>query len=726
MLNLKITNKFNIFLATIIVTVPIIAHYAYIFPYIYLKNISFRALVLLAIFLAFTALVSQHKLEIKRNYILWAFAFFVFIQLVAAIFGVNFINSFFGNYERMDGAVHYLFLLSYFVVLLSSFKKTVNWLIILRVSLFSALWIIVYDLFGRWGWITQTPIIPNSGTIGNTLFFGSYLMFNVFFASLAFYIDKNKSWRIFYALSFAAILIMLFVNASRSSILGLLAGVFVVMIWWWFKANKKVKLALVSLFILAGAFATLVFVQREKPWVQNTLFLKRFTDIAQGDFSTQNRLLIWQVAIKSFQEKPILGYGPENAVYGLNKNYNPQISEQWFDRVHNFVLDNLLAAGILGLLSFLTIFFFAFKKIFQYAKEHYALSAILSASLVAYLVSNLFTFDSLVTWLPLVLLLAFISFLGSQDYKTYSIERPSFVFKQAVYLQVFLFILFIFSFYFLIIQPTQTNKIGFKAAVYTLIKPAQSLALYQKAFSYNTFGQQELIMALFDSTKNIIASEEVDITMKQSFVDEIEQRILNVLAKDEQNIRLRMSLADVYLDFAEIEAVYNQKAIDLLKPSLDNFNNRLEIQSILARAYIQQNDLMEASKYLVSTVEIYDGRQQDHLVLLSALYQLRDKERFHQYATKYLQKFDDISVSNYSKLFKYYFNLTLVPELLDLGVVQKLMLTETNLNLQMTFVDLYSIIPDKQPIIDYIANMQKTDPERAEDLERYFQAIKED
>ena len=726
MFNFKNINKFNTFLSTTVIATPILAHYIYIFPYIYLKNIAFRSIVLIAILFALLSLLSQVKLEFKRNYILLAFGIFVLVQAVASIFGVNFLNSLFGNYERMDGLVHYLFLLAYFILLVSHFKKTVNWLVIFRVSLFSALWIILYDFFGRWGWIAQTPIAPNAGTIGNTLFFGSYLMFNIFFASLAFYIDKQKNWRSFYIVSFVALLGMLFVNASRSSILGLLVGVFVAMIWWWFKANTKIKIALASLFIISCAFVGLVFVQRQQTWVQNTLFLKRFVDIAQGDSSTQNRLLIWQVAIKSFQEKPILGYGPENAVYGLNKNYNPQISEQWFDRVHNFVLDNLLASGIFGLLSFLSIFFLAFKKIFTYAKEHYALSAILSSTLVAYLVSNLFTFDSLVTWLPLVLLLAFISFLGSQDYKTCVFERPRFVFKQTIYLQALLWVVFIFGFYFLIIKPTQANTIGFNAANYSFVQPEKSLNFYQQAFAYNTFGKKELSFALLDSTKNIIASVEIDLTIKQSFVDETEKQILAILSKDAEDIRLRMSLADVYLDFAEIDPSYNQRAIDLLAPSAEVFVNRLEIQSILARAYLQENNLLEASNYLAKSLDIYDGRQQDHLVFLSILHQLHDKERFEKYAAQYLMKFEDISTANYNKIFKYYFNLTLVPQLLDLGIVQKLMLTTTDLNLQMTFVDLYSILPDKQPIIEYITNMQTTDAKRAADLDRYFKIVKED
>ena len=65
------------------------------------------------------------------------------------------------------------------------------------------------------------------------------------------------------------------------------------------------------------------------------------------------------MAIKGFQERPILGWGQENFNYVFNKNYDPGMwgQEQWFDRTHNVILDWLVAGGILGLLAYLSIFF---------------------------------------------------------------------------------------------------------------------------------------------------------------------------------------------------------------------------------------------------------------------------------------------------------------------------------------------------------------------------------
>ena len=86
---------------------------------------------------------------------------------------------------------------------------------------------------------------------------------------------------------------------------------------------------------------------------QEVYFLERMTNISTNDFSTMNRLLIWEVALVAFYEKPILGYGQENFYVVFNKYFNPEIyshagSRIWFDRSPNIFLDHLITGGIIG------------------------------------------------------------------------------------------------------------------------------------------------------------------------------------------------------------------------------------------------------------------------------------------------------------------------------------------------------------------------------------------
>ena len=98
---------------------------------------------------------------------------------------------------------------------------------------------------------------------------------------------------------------------------------------------------------------------RDSNFVKNSLVLRRFSDITIGEKTTRSRFMVWNMALQGFKEKPVLGWGQENFNYVFNKYYNPKMydQEQWFDRTHNVFLDWLIAGGILGILSYLLMFF---------------------------------------------------------------------------------------------------------------------------------------------------------------------------------------------------------------------------------------------------------------------------------------------------------------------------------------------------------------------------------
>ena len=60
------------------------------------------------------------------------------------------------------------------------------------------------------------------------------------------------------------------------------------------------------------------------------------------------------MAFEGVKERPILGWGQSNYNYVFNKYYRPELleGEAWFDRVHNIVMDWLIAGGIIGAYKF--------------------------------------------------------------------------------------------------------------------------------------------------------------------------------------------------------------------------------------------------------------------------------------------------------------------------------------------------------------------------------------
>jgi O-antigen ligase len=150
--------------------------------------------------------------------------------------------------------------------------------------------------------------------------------------------------------------------------------------------------------------------------------------ILDVDFSTetfQTRLLLWKQAIKIFQERPILGWGPENFSAAFEKHYLPQF-EVWYDRAHNIFFDYLAETGILGLLSYLSIFVVYYWQFFvknpksqilnpkqiqnsKFKTQNTISNALLFALPIAYLVQGLVLFEVLPIYINLFLLLAFVT-----------------------------------------------------------------------------------------------------------------------------------------------------------------------------------------------------------------------------------------------------------------------------------------------------------------------------
>ncbi len=68
------------------------------------------------------------------------------------------------------------------------------------------------------------------------------------------------------------------------------------------------------------------------------------------------RLDSWKMAWNGIKERPLLGWGQENFIGIYTVNPIPFKGEQvWTDRAHNIVIEWLINAGILGLLSYMAI-----------------------------------------------------------------------------------------------------------------------------------------------------------------------------------------------------------------------------------------------------------------------------------------------------------------------------------------------------------------------------------
>jgi len=117
------------------------------------------------------------------------------------------------------------------------------------------------------------------GSLGNPDYIGQFMLFAIFFSLyLALKgISQNDKW--IYG-SWALLFFLTFLlSQTRGAFLGLLAGIFMVLIFLIFKARKKLKVTaavILLFFIMAGG---LFIVFRHSPFIKNLPIVGRFADI---------------------------------------------------------------------------------------------------------------------------------------------------------------------------------------------------------------------------------------------------------------------------------------------------------------------------------------------------------------------------------------------------------------------------------------------------------------
>ena len=146
------------------------------------------------------------------------------------------------------------------------------------------------------------------------------------------------------------------------------------------------------------------------------------------------RFTVWGIALKAFQEKPLLGWGPENFHVPFSKHFNPCLfigecgGEIWFDRAHNIVFDTAASSGVLGLLSYLSIFSVAIFGLLRAAKKVENLRNIflplgMTSLLIIYFIQNGLVFDMINSYLVFFLSLGFVSFLAFNNKREESDDK---------------------------------------------------------------------------------------------------------------------------------------------------------------------------------------------------------------------------------------------------------------------------------------------------------------
>lgn len=390
--------------------------------------IFFRVILeIIAVFWAVLLLINWRAYLPRLSPILLALLFFVGSLTLSSLIGFNPMRSFFGTLSRQEGLLTYLHLLVFFVMLCGVIKEKKDWLRLFRTFVIVSIPVAISGITQLFSinWFKGIGCFPPdcwriSATLGNSGFYGKYLMLVLFMSLFLFLVEEKKGWKRFAIFFMALNGILLVVNGTRAAWVGTAVGAMAFSLGWFFLVWKgtfsRNLVRIGGMALIAIALFGIILVTQTDGFKDNIIFERARGLISDITNHENPRFALWKVGFQAWKEHPILGTGLESFMSQYDRFNKPdfrlsRIPElENFDRAHNVYVDMLVMGGLLGLLSYFALFIAAFAMLIRSLERIGILGALtLGSLLIASSVYNFFGFDLVVTYIPLFIILGFVA-----------------------------------------------------------------------------------------------------------------------------------------------------------------------------------------------------------------------------------------------------------------------------------------------------------------------------
>lgn len=406
-------------LATFVIPTFIVIE-TFFFPFVTGRVYYFRLFVEISLF--FWLILIARKPEFRprlRSPLILGLLLFTLGLLVTAFFGVDITHSFFSNIERSDGLVQYIHWVLYFLMIASTFRTLREWKIFLWV--FTA----VSTAVALYAWNLHEPRL--AGLFNNPSYLAAYMLFAIGVAAYLWIqtVIKNNQdggkklwWHLLFAALIIFFLTTIIFTQTRGVYLGFTVGfiLFSALVAFFLrKERRKLTIVAATLSLILIASIGSIFLFKDSGVVTGNQILNRIADTADlaNAAAVRERYLGWIIALESFKDKPVFGWGPENYDIAFNEHYNYLAAkdESWFDSSHNQLLDTLAEGGIFGFALYLfwigAVFYTGWRLVRQGRGKDKLIGAVLAGTFLAFLVQGWFLFDTFPFYLGLFPFLAF-------------------------------------------------------------------------------------------------------------------------------------------------------------------------------------------------------------------------------------------------------------------------------------------------------------------------------
>ena len=216
-------------------------------------------------------------------------------------------------------------------------------------------------------------------------------------------------------------------SRTRFAVIGLVGSLVVLSCFYlWGGAGRRMKWFAAASIAIVLLVPSVVFLNRHSSWVQSQPALARLTTVSFA--AAAPRLMAWKAGAQGILDRPFLGWGLENYKNAFDLHFPPELftalaSEAWYDRAHNMIVDVGVTTGLLGLAACSALYGLAFASLLRmwFRTKDPTKSILIAALLLAYLIQNLFSFDTVNTNGIVFLVLAYVAWLcGDQRLTTAS------------------------------------------------------------------------------------------------------------------------------------------------------------------------------------------------------------------------------------------------------------------------------------------------------------------
>ena len=328
----------------------------------------------------------------------------------------------------------------------------------------------------------------------------------------------------------------------------------------------------------------------------------------KSGFNINDREYAWDIAIKGFLSKPLLGVGPENFPILHYKYLDLSMSDDkpHLDRAHNRILHVLSTSGIFGGISLIalwsTIIFLLIKKIFS--SKFYIFWIMLASAFISYAISSMFIFPVSSTYLQIVLIISLLSKSSSLNDVSNIVEnneerftKDSVSIVTSVITIAVVFIL-VRSFVYIPFETAKaTPPLGNPTSV---LEIQENLNKFPKLANY---GRQELFYILIRDYDQMLSNASSQGNFAESYNSLkilIEQEYNAAINIEPDNFNIHFAVASLYLSLSKFEPSNIDKVTPIINEMERLSPNSVQTLEIKIRRALLRNDDIEAEKLIIN------------------------------------------------------------------------------------------------------------------------------